>query len=171
MSGSPLQTCLYALVSFSRNDSAMLLCSSSRLVVVHRWPAVPTAPNRTVRSARSWSASGRTTQALLPPSSRINRPSLASEKRELSEAPSHGGCACAELVTLPGLDRPANNLTDLLGTSEADKWNLTVFSQSLRELNVPACKGSDPSRQLVLLQHIRDDSVTRNGDQAASIVT
>ena len=40
-----------------------------RRVVVQRWPAVPTAPNRMARMARSRSAVGVTMMALLPPSS------------------------------------------------------------------------------------------------------
>src|SRR5208283_4159401 len=45
-----------------------------RRVVVQRWPAVPTAPNRMARMAKSRSAVGATMMALLPPSSRRLRP-------------------------------------------------------------------------------------------------
>ena len=45
-----------------------------RRVVVQRWPAVPTAPNRMARMARSRSAVGVTMMALLPPSSSRDRP-------------------------------------------------------------------------------------------------
>ena len=38
---------------------------------VHRWPAVPNAPNIAPSTARSRSASSRTTMAFLPPSSRL----------------------------------------------------------------------------------------------------
>ncbi len=50
-------------------------CRKRRRVVVQRWPAVPTLPNTTARSARSRFASSITTMALLPPSSRMVRPS------------------------------------------------------------------------------------------------
>ena len=55
-----------------------------RRVLVQRWPAVPTAPNRIARSARSRRASSVTMIALLPPSSRIvrpNRPATTSATR------------------------------------------------------------------------------------------
>ena len=52
----------------------MLRCTMMRRVVVQRWPAVPTAPNKIARVARSRSASSATMMALLPPSSRIDRP-------------------------------------------------------------------------------------------------
>ena len=45
-----------------------------RRVEVQRWPAVPTAPNRIARTARSRFASSATMMALLPPSSRMVRP-------------------------------------------------------------------------------------------------
>ena len=41
---------------------------------MHRWPAVPMAAKAMPRSARSRSADGHTIAALLPPSSRIERP-------------------------------------------------------------------------------------------------
>ena len=53
-----------------------------RRVVVQRWPAVPTAPNRMARMARSRSAVGVTMMALLPPSSRRLRP-----RRRLTTSP------------------------------------------------------------------------------------
>ena len=46
----------------------------SRRVEVQRCPAVPTAPKSTARTARSRSASSRTMTALLPPSSKSERP-------------------------------------------------------------------------------------------------
>ena len=50
--------------------------------MVQRWPAVPTAPNSTARSARSRSASSITMMALLPPSSsRRAAEALADDRR------------------------------------------------------------------------------------------
>lgn len=51
----------------------MPFCRIRRRVEVQRCPAVPTAPNRTARRARSRSASSSTITALFPPSSRIER--------------------------------------------------------------------------------------------------
>src|SRR5689334_11028063 len=48
----------------------------SRLVVVHRWPAVPTAPNRAPTMAMSKSACSDIMMALFPPNSRRALPSL-----------------------------------------------------------------------------------------------
>src|ERR1700724_2213669 len=48
----------------------------SRRVVVHRWPAVPTAPNNRALKARPRFADWVTIIALLPPSSKSVRPSL-----------------------------------------------------------------------------------------------
>ena len=79
-----------------------------------------------------------------------------------------GSCARAEVITVPGLDRPANDFADIFGSGEANERNLTVFSESLGEFDISACQGSNPSRQLVLLQDLRDDTVARNSDQAAS---
>ena len=48
-----------------------------RRSVVQRWPAVPAAENVIPRTARSRSADGVMMAALLPPSSRIERPKRA----------------------------------------------------------------------------------------------
>ena len=56
-------------------------CTISRRSEVQRWPAVPTAPKTMARSARSRSAAGVTIIALLPPSSRIERPKRAATAR------------------------------------------------------------------------------------------
>ena len=52
----------------------------TRRMVVHRWPAVPAAAKTMPRSARSRSADGATTAALLPPSSRMLRPKRAATR-------------------------------------------------------------------------------------------
>ena len=52
-----------------------------RRVEVQRWPAVPTAPNRIARVARSRFASSVTMMALLPPSSRMVRPKRSRDRR------------------------------------------------------------------------------------------
>src|SRR5208283_4393965 len=46
----------------------------SRRVVVQRWPAVPTAPNKSALKARRRSAEGVMIIALFPPSSKSVRP-------------------------------------------------------------------------------------------------
>ena len=52
----------------------MDLWAIMRRVLVQRWPAVPSAPNKIARTASSRSASSATMMALLPPSSRMLRP-------------------------------------------------------------------------------------------------
>ena len=58
-------------MTWSCSDS----CTISRRTDVHRWPAVPTAAKAVARTASSRSALGVMMMALLPPSSRIVRPS------------------------------------------------------------------------------------------------
>ena len=57
-----------------------LAWAMTRRMVVQRWPAVPAAANTMPRVARSRSALGATTAALLPPSSSRNRPSRAATR-------------------------------------------------------------------------------------------
>eukprot|EP01139_Manchomonas_bermudensis_P014491 Amastigsp_a508540_93.p2 type:complete len:383 gc:universal Amastigsp_a508540_93:1587-439(-) len=73
-SGLPARTWPYALMSLAMNWSWTLLWRRSRRVDVQRCPAVPTAPKSTARTAMSTSPSSWTMTALLPPSSRIERP-------------------------------------------------------------------------------------------------
>ena len=63
----------------------------TRRIVVHRWPAVPAAANVIARTARSRSADGVTTAALLPPSSRSVRPIRAATR----------GATCAPIRSDP----------------------------------------------------------------------
>ena len=53
--------------SASRNRSAMPSVTINREVAVHFWPVERNAPSITCSSARSMSASSRTTAAFLPP--------------------------------------------------------------------------------------------------------
>ena len=64
------------LISFT-GSTATGRSTMMRRVEGQRCPAVPTAPKTMARVARSRSASAATTMALLPPSSRIARPSRA----------------------------------------------------------------------------------------------
>ena len=63
--------------SRSSSGSATSSWTISRRRLVQRCPAVPTAAKSTPRTTRSRSALGATTAALLPPSSRSERPSRA----------------------------------------------------------------------------------------------
>mmetsp|Transcript_64943 Transcript_64943/g.153506 ORF Transcript_64943/g.153506 Transcript_64943/m.153506 type:complete len:376 (-) Transcript_64943:218-1345(-) len=76
-SGSPIGTVRYAATRSLTNWSYTPSCTYRRRSVVHRCPAVPTAANNTVRFAMSRSASSRTTMALFPPSSKMERPKRA----------------------------------------------------------------------------------------------
>ena len=70
-----------------RRDS----CTMMRRVVVQRWPAVPTAPKRMARMARSRSAVGATMMALLPPSSSRRAAQAAGD--DLADVAAHPGRA------------------------------------------------------------------------------
>ncbi len=56
-SGSPIFTCWYALASRLVSSLAMVWWAMMRRVLVQRCPAVPTAPKRMARVAKSRSAS------------------------------------------------------------------------------------------------------------------
>ncbi len=72
--GSPIGTLRYAVERRSSSASAIDSWTIRRRSEVHRCPAVPTAAKRTPRTTRSRSALGATIAALLPPSSRSDRP-------------------------------------------------------------------------------------------------
>ncbi len=48
-----MRTCLYAATRRSQRSLTIERCTINRRVVVQRWPAVPTAPKRIARTARS----------------------------------------------------------------------------------------------------------------------
>src|SRR5678815_2533753 len=73
----------------------------TRRAVVHRWPAVPTAPKRMARFARLRSAEGVTMIPLFPPSSRIVRP-----KRSATTVPTR----------FPIRDEPVADTSGILGS-------------------------------------------------------
>src|SRR5574340_214919 len=75
--GSPITSDERARSSRARSSSWIAACAIPRRVVVQRWPAVPQAPKTMPRTARSRSAEGATTTALLPPSSSRQRPNRA----------------------------------------------------------------------------------------------
>ena len=68
-----------------------LLVEDERLVAVHRWPVVPNAPQSTPSRASSMLASGITSCAFFPPSSRDTRFSV--------------GAAISEILFPPPLSR------------------------------------------------------------------
>ena len=67
----------------------MLSCTIIRRSDVHRWPAVPAAANTMPRTARSRSADGATTVALLPPSSSRLWPNRAATRGPTAAAHPH----------------------------------------------------------------------------------
>ena len=80
-SGSPIgRPRVDARASRSTRASATSSCTISRRIVVQRWPAVPAAAKTIPRAARSRSADGATTAALLPPSSSRLRPKRAATR-------------------------------------------------------------------------------------------
>ena len=105
-----------ARTSFSSTAGAMPRWISSLRVVVHRCPAVPTAPKVTARTARSTSASSMTMTALLPPSSSRLRPrrwaTLTPTSRPTATDPvnetsgSRGSSASQPPTSAPPMARP-----------------------------------------------------------------
>ncbi len=107
---------------------------------MQRWPAVPTAPNRTARSARSRLASFITMMALLPPSSSRVRPSLR--------------------PTVSATMRPMRH-----GAGGADERNARIFEQPLADHGILADDQAEHAAPAMALQHAVADLLHRDGGQ------
>src|ERR1700746_835087 len=124
----------------------------TRRVEVQRWPAVPTAPKKIDCTAMSRSALGVTISALLPPSSRIVRPS-----RPLTA-----------LATLnPILVEPVADNNGILGSS-ANFWPTVFRSPTSRVKIAGSAPVSRQTRSAILVTAIAVSGVFSDGFQTVA---